>query len=217
MSGQDVTMMRRFMVSNQLRPNKVTDPAVLAAMETLPRERFATPGLEAICYRDAIVRLSGARGLNPPIATGRLLDRARLVAGERVLVVGAATGYVPAVLAAMGAEVVALEEDADLIAIARTALSGVGGVTLVEGPLAEGWSATAPYDLVYLDGAVDVISPALIEQIAPDGRLVGGMAEGRVTHLVEGRRAAGGFGVASFADVEMAALPGFAPAPAFAF
>lgn len=217
MTAQDLTTMRRFMVSNQLRPARVTDPAVLAAMETLPRERFVPAGHEGLAYRDTIIRLSGDRGLAMPIVTGRLLDRARVERGDRALLIGAGTGYVAALLAMLGAEVTALEEDAALTAIARAALDGVAGVTLVEGPLAAGWPAAAPYDLVYLDGAVEQIPDAIVGQIATGGRLVGGLIEKRATHMVEGRRAAGGFGTFAFGEMEMAALPGFAPAPAFAF
>lgn len=217
MSEQDLVTLRRFMVSNQLRPNKVTDPAVLAAMETVERERFVPAGMERLCYRDTTVRLAGGRGLNPPIATGRLLDRARIVRGERALLIGAATGYVAALLAAIGASVVAVEEDPALLAVAREALAGQADVRLVEGPLAAGWPGGAPYDLIYLDGAVEEIPAALSDQLAPDGRLVGGVLERSISRLVEGRRAGGGFGLAGFADVELAPLPGFARAPAFAF
>jgi protein-L-isoaspartate(D-aspartate) O-methyltransferase len=217
MGGENLATMRRFMVSNQLRPNKVADPAVLAAMETIARDRFVPADMGAVCYRDTTVRLGGGRVLNPPIATGRLLDRARIVRGERALLVGAGTGYVAALLAHIGATVIALEEDAALAAAAREALAGEGTVTVVEGPLAAGWAQGGPYDLIYVDGGVEEIPAALVDQLAPAGRLVGGLVEKSVTHLIEARRGAAGLGLARFADVEIAALPGFAKAPAFAF
>lgn len=217
MSEQDFDQLRRAMVSNQLRTNKVTDAAVLAAMGTTPRERFLAEGQGTLAYRDTIVPLGAGRGLNPPIATGRLLDAAAPQPGEHVLVVGAGTGYAAALLAAMGCTVTALEESQDLAARAQAALQGLAGVTLVQGPLSAGWPAKAPYTLVYIDGAVEQLPDAIIAQVAEGGRLVGAILERSVTRLVIGRRAAGAFAYNAFADVEAAALPGFAPAPAFTF
>ncbi len=217
MSEQDFDQLRRAMVTNQLRTNKVTDAAVLAAMGTTPRERFVAEGQGAVAYRDTIVPLGEGRGLNPPIATGRLLDAAAAQPGEHVLVIGAGTGYVAALLAAMGCTVTALEESQDLAARAQTALQGASGVMLVQGPLAAGWSAKAPYTLVYIDGAVEQLPDAIIGQIAEGGRLVGAIVERSVSRLIIGRRAGGAFAYNAFADVEAASLPGFAPAPAFTF
>jgi protein-L-isoaspartate(D-aspartate) O-methyltransferase len=214
MSGTDFQTLRRAMVSNQLRTNKVTDAAVLAAMGEVPRELFVAEGLGGVAYRDTIVPLGRGRGLNPPIATGRLLDAAKPMAGERALVVGAGTGYVAALLAAMGCIVTALEEDADLVARAK---AGPAGAMIVEGPLAAGWPGAAPYDLIYVDGCVEAIPPALVDQLAENGRFLAGVMDHGVCRLVTGRRAGTGFGTYAFADVEAAPLPGFAPAPAFTF
>lgn len=216
MSGQEFDRLRRAMVSNQLRTNAVADAAVLAAMETVPREAFVGEGQGAVCYRDTIVPLGDGRGLNPPIATGRLLAAAKPVAGERALVIGAGTGYTAALLAALGCYVTALEESPDLAERAERALAG-SGVALVKGTLFLGWVADAPYDIIFVDGAVESIPDAIVDQLADGGRLVSVMLDRGVTRLALGRRAAGGFGLSCFADVEAATLPGFAPAPAFTF
>jgi protein-L-isoaspartate(D-aspartate) O-methyltransferase len=217
MSEQEFDQLRRAMVSNQLRTNKVTDAAVLAAMGATPRERFVGEGQAAVAYRDTSVPLGAGRALNPPIATGRLLDAAAPQQGEAVLVVGASTGYVAALLAGMGCVVTALEESADLFARAQVALAGTAGVTLVQGPLAAGWPAGAPYALIYVDGAVEHLPEAIIGQLAEGGRLAGSIVERGVSRLVLGRRSGGAFACNAFADVEAATLPGFAPAPAFTF
>jgi len=209
MSGPDFSSLRRAMVSNQLRTNKVTDAAVLAAMGAVPRERFVGEDQSGVAYRDTIVALGEGRALNPPIATGRLLSVAQPVAGEAVLVIGSGTGYAAALLAEMGCAVTALEDSPALIARAP--------VPTVEGPLAAGWPTGAPYSLIYIDGAVERIPDAVIDQLAEGGRIVGALNERGVTRLVVGRRVAGGFGLDAFADVETALLPGFAPAPAFVF
>jgi protein-L-isoaspartate(D-aspartate) O-methyltransferase len=209
MSGLDFDQLRRAMVSNQLRTNRVTDAAVLAAMDVVPRERFVSEDHAGVAYRDITVPLGEGRALNPPIATGRLLNAARPQAGERVLVIGSATGYVAALLEEMDCIVTALEQAPALIARAT--------VTTVEGPLAAGWPEAAPYDFIYIDGAVEQVPQAIIDQLVDNGRLVGAIVERGVSRLVLGRRVAGGFGLDAFADVEAAPLPGFAPAPAFNF
>jgi protein-L-isoaspartate(D-aspartate) O-methyltransferase len=217
MSERDFDQLRRAMVSNQLRPNKVTDAAVLAAVGAVARENFVAEDQGGVAYRDTIVPLGEGRGLNPPIATGRLLDAAAPQPGDRVLVVGAGTGYVAALLVTIGCTVTALEESAALAARARTALAGVAGVTVVEGTLSEGWLAGAPYDLVYIDGGVKLLPEPLVAQVNEGGRLVGALVERDVSRLIIGRRAGGAFAYKAFADVETAPLPGFAPAPVFTF
>jgi protein-L-isoaspartate(D-aspartate) O-methyltransferase len=209
MTGSDFSSQRRAMVTNQLRTNKVTDAAVLAAMGTVERERFVGEDQRGVVYRDTSVPLGEGRALNPPIATGRMLNAARPVAGEAALVIGSGTGYVAALLSAMGCTVTALEESATLASHAA--------VETVQGPLASGWSAGAPYSLIVIDGAVERIPEAVIEQLADGGRLVGAVLERGVSRLVIGRRTAGGFGLETFAEIETAILPGFAPAPAFVF
>jgi protein-L-isoaspartate(D-aspartate) O-methyltransferase len=216
MNEPDFGKARRAMVTNQLRTNAVTDAAVIAAMETVPREAFVDPGQGAVAYRDTIVPLGERRGLNPPIATGRLLAALQPQPGERALVVGAGTGYSAALLAHIGCRVTALEESPALAARAETALAGMS-VALVKGPLLIGWAADAPYDIILFDGAVAQFPDAIVDQATDGGRVAGAILDRGVTRLAIGRRAAHGFGVTCFADSEVAELPGFAPAPAFTF
>ncbi|HEY0271115.1 MAG TPA: protein-L-isoaspartate O-methyltransferase [Sphingomonas sp.] len=204
------------MVTNQLRTNTVSDAAVIAAMEAVPREDFVGSDQGAVAYRDTIVPLGGGRGLNPPIATGRLLAALQPRAGERALVVGAGTGYSAALLAALGCRVTALEESPELAARAEAALAG-GTAAVVKGPLPIGWASGAPYDFILFDGAVDRFPEAIVDQLVEGGRVAGALIDRGVTRLAIGQRTAHGFGVTCFADVEVAALPGFAPAPAFTF
>jgi len=213
---QNFESMRRAMVASQLRTTAVNDPRVVEAMAVVPRERHVPADRAALAYVDTLVPLGGGRWLNPPMATGRLLTEARPGPVDRALVVGAATGYGAAVLALLVRSVVALEEDPALLGLARAAGCG-GHVEFVEGPLAAGWAAGAPYDLILVDGAIEAIPDALIGQLAENGRLATGLIENGVTRLAIGRRAAGGFGVSTVADAEAAPLPGFAPPPVFRF
>ncbi|WP_298689719.1 protein-L-isoaspartate O-methyltransferase [uncultured Sphingomonas sp.] len=216
MSEQEYDRLRRAMVSNQLRPNLVANIAVLSAMALVPRETFVGEGQGALAYRDTIVPLGGGRGLNPPAATGRLLDAADPRPGERALVVGAASGYVAALLVTLGC-VVTVVDDAAMLATAKAALGGGVAVDFVDGPLAAGAPANAPYDIVYIDGGVERVPSALIEQMVEDGRLVTAILERGVSRLSVGRRAGASVGLRAFADIDTVPLPGFTPAPAFTF
>ncbi len=203
--------MRRAMVASQLRTNAVTDAGVLAAMGRVPREAFVPAARRAAAYVDTVVPLENGRALNPPMTIGRLLSEAAPRAGERALVVGAGTGYAAAVLAEIGVAVTALETSD-----AARPPSGAA-VTAVTGPLAEGWPGAAPYDLILVDGAIEEIPDALVEQLRDGGRLATALIERGVARLVIGRRAGGGFGTVAVTDAEAAPLPGFAATPAFTF
>lgn len=213
----EMVAMRHAMVASQLRTNAVSDTRVVAAMDSVPREAFLPADVAALAYRDTAVPLGHGRAQNVPIATGRLLTRAELRASDRVLLVGAAGGYTAAVLAQIVASVVAVESDPALAAQARTALEGIAGVTLVEGPLEAGHAEGAPYDVIVIDGAVEALPDALVEQVGIGGRVVTGLADRGVTRLAAGRRTAGGFALLDFADIDCVALPGFAQPRAFTF
>src|SRR3546814_3370407 len=95
--------------------------------------------------------------------------------------------------------VVAVEEDAALAAAAKAALKGTNA-KLVEGPLAKGYKKGAPYDLILIDGAVELISDALVDQLAERGRLVAAILDNGVARISSGRRGGGGFGPVAGAD-----------------
>ncbi|HEU4961209.1 MAG TPA: protein-L-isoaspartate O-methyltransferase [Sphingomonas sp.] len=209
--------MRDAMVASQLRTNAVNDPRVVAAMARVPREAFLPESQRGLAYRDTAVPLAHGRAANLPIATGKLLTQARIRPVDHVLLVGAAGGYAAAVLALLAADVVAVESDPALLAIAGPALKPYANVSLVEGDLIAGAPAGAPYDLMMIDGAVERIPDALIAQVKPGGRVVAGLIDRGVTRLASGVRTEGGFGLSAFADVDCVALPGFARPKAFTF
>ena len=209
--------MRHAMVASQLRTNAVSDARVVAAMTRVPREEYLPVEAREMAYRDTALPLGRGRFQNVPIATGRLLTEAVLQSTDRVLLIGAAGGYTAAVLAGIVASVTALESDGALAALARTAFADTANVELVEGPLQAGHAAGAPYDLLFIDGAVEHLPDALIAQVATGGRVVGGMADHGVTRLASGRKTAGGFALLPFADIDCVPLPGFALAKSFTF
>jgi protein-L-isoaspartate(D-aspartate) O-methyltransferase len=209
--------MRHAMVASQLRTNAVSDSRVVAAMDRVPREHFLPEDAREMAYRDTAVPLGRGRSQNVPIATGRLLTEALLQHSDRVLLIGAAGGYTAAVLAEIVASVTAVESDPALAELARTALAGNTKVTVVEGPLEAGYADGAPYDLLFIDGAVEQVPDALIAQVATEGRVVGGLSDRGVTRLAAGRRTEGGFALLPFADIDCVPLPGFAVAKSFTF
>jgi protein-L-isoaspartate(D-aspartate) O-methyltransferase len=215
----DAATARRHMVDGQIRTADVTNPSLIAAMQAVPRERFVPPAMAAQAYCDGDVGLGHGRALLRPIVLGKLIQGAEPRPGEQVLDVGCATGYSAAVLAHMGAVVVALEEDPDLARQAQSALATVsaGPVTVVTGPLVAGWPAAAPYDLILLDGATEVAPEALGRQLKPTGRLAavfgrGPAAKAMIYRLIEGQLV----GRPIF-DAAAPLLPGFAAPPAFVF
>ena len=209
---QEYSVARRTMVDSQLRPEAVTDRAVLTAMSSVERERFVPEQAKALAYFDRPLRLSDDRAMMPPAALGRLLSELAPREGERALVVGSATGYAAAILAVIGLEVTALESDKELAAQAEAA-----GIATVGGELAKGWAKGAPYDLILIDGAVPEIPAALVKQLAEGGRLAGAIVDRGVTRLVIGQAAAGVLGLRSIADFDVARLPGFDKPPVFTF
>jgi len=205
--------MREAMVDSQLRPTGVNDPAILAAIRAVPRERFVPAARAGLAYADAAIEVAPGRWLVEPLIAGLLLTHARIVPGDRVLVVGAGTGYAAAVIGRLSRHVTALEGDPALVVAARG-----NGVDVVVGPLADGWAANAPYDLIFIDGAAATLPPALLGQCAQDGRLaaviIGDDGVGRAT---VGRVAAGHFAGTGFFETGAVVLPGFGRAPKFVF
>ena len=209
---QDFERARRAMVDSQLRPEAVTDRAVLAAMASVERERFVPEGARALAYFDRPLPLTKGRAMMPPAALGRLLSELAPRTGERALVVGSGTGYSAALLKAIGLDVVALESDEQLASSARDA-----GIETVTGDLREGWKKGAPFDVILLDGAVEEIPATLVKQLTAEGRLAGAIVDRGVTRLVVGRAAGGSFGLRSLADADVDILPGFERPRAFTF
>jgi protein-L-isoaspartate(D-aspartate) O-methyltransferase len=219
----DMAEARRNMVDGQLRPNRINDPQLLAAMGEIPRERFLPPEMAARAYVDEDVRLPGGRALIEPMVIAKLIQLLAIRDGDRVLVVGAGAGYAAAIAARCGARVVALEEDAALAAQARRALAGLvapDALRLVEGPLTGGYAAAAPYDGILIEGEVPAVPAAIADQLAEGGRLATVLAassRGVSSRAVIGRRVGGAFSTADAFDCATLPLPAFRRAPGFVF
>lgn len=208
--------MRSAMIDSQLRTNDVIDPTVVAAMAAEPREAHVPAALASVAYIDRAIDLGDGRWLNAPLVTGRMLVEAAIRPGTRVLLIGAATGYSAALLARLGAEVHALEEDAGLIAAGREATAS-HSIRWIEGPLSAGAPDGAPYDRVIIEGAIEVLPDAIADQLAEGGKLITARREGAVVRLVQGVKAGGIIALRPFADMDVAPLPGFQAPAGFRF
>lgn len=208
------------MVENQIRANRVTDPAVLAAMETVPRELFLPKAQRAIAYVDEDLPLDDGRHLIEPLVLARLVQAAAIQPTDVALDIGCATGYSTAILAHIASTVVALECHEDMATRATRTLTDLGldNAVVVNGPLSEGCPKQAPYDVILLGGAVPEVPAGLTAQLADGGRLVAVVGDGgwssRIT-VVE--RHGDAFGHRPLFDAATPPLPGFARPPAFVF
>lgn len=182
---------RRAMVLNQLRPQGVTNHAVLAAMGSVPRERFVPAGARALAYADRSLTADGGAPIMPPAELGLLLAALDPRPGERALVVGAGGGYSAAVLEALG------------LGVTRTECDPPAG--------------RDKYDVILIEGAVEVFPSWVAGRLSPAGRVAAALLDGGVARLSIGRGTGGVVGFTSLGDAQVPANPAFARPPAFTF
>ena len=160
---------REAMIESQLKPCGIISNRLVAALYAVSREDFVAPARRALAYSDSAQALGAGRELMPPLSLGYLLQAAAVRPEDTILIIGAATGYSAAILAQLAGSVTALESDAALAARARANLASSAAV--VEGPLEAGWPNAAPYTLILIDGAIEMLPPSLIAQLAEGGRI----------------------------------------------
>jgi protein-L-isoaspartate(D-aspartate) O-methyltransferase len=221
----DFAAARRMMVDCQVRTSDVTAPRVIAAMLEVPRELFAPKGRADLAYLDLDLPLTEASAGGParcllkPMVLAKLLQGAEIAAGDRVLDVGCGTGYSSAVLARLSGAVVALEVEPSLARSAADNLRapGAGNVTVVTGPMIEGWPAGAPYDVILLNGATEIEPQALLRQLKDGGRLVGVRGRAGSGKAMLYRAVGGEVSGRPIFDATAPLLPGFAESASFVF
>ena len=215
----DFASARDNMVENQVRANRVTNPAIISAMAELPREVFVPKQLQGIAYIDEDISLGQGRSLMEPMVLARLLQEAAVVASDVVLDIGCGSGYSAAVLARMASTVVALEPDTGMAARANEIMAelGIDTVAVVEGPMENGWPEQAPYDVIVFGGAVSEVPSAIREQLAEGGRLVAVIAEGGMGKAVLVTRHGSAFSRRTVFDAATSSLPGLVSRPEFEF
>lgn len=210
----DATEQRVNMVDSQVRPSDVTDRRIIRAMLEVPREAFVPPSLRTLAYADRDIALGGGRVLLAPRVLAKLLQLADLGDGDQVLVAGCATGYAAAVLDRMGAKVVGVEPDNGARVVAERELSA--GVGVFPGAPADGYPQAAPYDVILVDGGVEVMPEALLGQLKDGGRLVAIRMEKSGGRATVWRRSGRVFGETTGFDAVAPILSGFAKIQVFA-
>ncbi len=175
----DYLQARTTMVDCQLRPNGVTDLAVLEAFSTVPREEFVPSRSRALSYTDEDIAVQpdstghSARYLMAPMALAKLISLAGIEKDDIVLDIGCASGYSTALLSLLCNSVVALECDEDLARQAGEKLTELNydNAVVVSGALEDGYASEGPYDIIFIGGAVDRVPEALFSQLKDGGRL----------------------------------------------
>lgn len=170
----DTAPARLNMVEGQIRTNKVTDRRIVDAMAAVPREMFVPKSLKGVAYIDQAIRIASDRYLMEPMVLARLLQAADIGPEAVVLDLGCGTGYSTAILARLAAAVVALESDSTLADTATENLTELqaDNTAVVTGKLPEGCPDQGPYDVAVIEGAIEQVPPAIIEQMAEGGRVV---------------------------------------------
>ena len=223
--GTDYQAARQKMVDSQIRTTDVTSHSVLKAFLTVAREDFVPTPLKPLAYIDTDLQISAAgedgvgRYVMEPSPLAKMLQLAQITRDQVVLEIGCGSGYTAALLSLLAGSVVAVESDSTLVDSASETLSegGYDNVAVVKGDLEKGYAAEGPYDLIFLNGAVEMVPPALFDQLREGGRLVApiGLGLAAQAHLF----VKDGGAVASRAafNLSVRPLPGFRKVEEFVF
>jgi len=171
---------RNWMVARQLEARGIRDARVIAAMKRIPRHAFVAAAMRREAYEDSPLPIEEGQTISQPYIVALMLEAARLGAGDRMLEVGAGSGYASAVAAQLVAHVDAVERHARLVELARERLArlGIANVDIHVGDGSTGWRSGAPYDAIVVAAAGPRVPAALREQLAVGGRLVIPVASG---------------------------------------
>ena len=213
----DFAARRTMMVDTQVRPSDVTKFPIIDAMLSVPRELFVPREQVEAAYVSENVPIAPGRILLEPRTLGKLLDALNIVGDELVLDIGAGYGYSSAVVAHMAEAVVAVEEDETLAAEAQGILSeqGTDNVIVHVGPLAEGADQHGPYDAILIEGAVEQVSDAILDQLKEGGRIGCLFMEGALGVVRIGYKIDGDVTWRFAFNASAPVLPGFAKEAAF--
>jgi protein-L-isoaspartate(D-aspartate) O-methyltransferase len=173
-STDDFAAARSEMVARQIRARGIRSPRVLAAMSAVPRHEFVPQESAASAYSDVPLPIGGGQTISQPFMVAAMAEAALLSSHERVLEIGAGSGYQAAVLSLLAQEIVVLELQPNLARACRERLARLGysSVFVEEGDGSLGWAARAPYDAIIVSAAAPAVPAPLVEQLAEGGRLI---------------------------------------------
>lgn len=192
-TATDFSAARRAMIVSQLRTSGVNEPWVLEAMAGVPRENFVPAELRDAAYIDRAVPLGEGRFLGAPLVQGKMLQEAAPAKTDKALIVGDGEGYLATLLRPL-----------------------VGSLDAVA-PAAAGEAASGEYDLIVIDGAIEVLPDALSARLAEGGRVVTGVTERGVTRLAAGTKAGGVTSLLPLAELGIPVLSEFAAPKRWSF
>lgn len=176
----DFAARRTTMVDTQVRTSDVTKFPVIDAMLTIPREEFVPASRRSVAYSGENLDIGHGRVLLEPRTLAKMVDALDIQPDELVLDLACGYGYSAAVMARMAEAVVAIEDDAELASEAEQRLSeaGIDNVAVLHAPLTEGAPKQGPYDVILIEGAVQDIPAAIVEQLREGGRVAALFVEG---------------------------------------
>lgn len=169
----NIEQARFNMIEQQIRPWNVLDQDVLDLLLVVKREEFVPPACRALAFVDTEIPLPGGEAMFTPKVEARILQEVMLKKHETVLEIGAGSGYMAALLAHKGRHVTTVEILPELKAMAEANLAraGVANVTVEEGNGAAGWDKGAPFDVIVISGALEVLPEAFLKQVKVGGRI----------------------------------------------
>ena len=215
----DFTAARHAMVDCQVRPSDVTKYAIIDAMLWAPRERFVPKNRRDVAYAGTEIELAPGRVLLEPRSFAKMLEAANIGPDDLVLDLAPGLGYSTAVIARMAEAVVAIESDPAMAETAQGLLADleVDNAVVAEGDPAKGDPDHGPYDVIFINGAVEVLPAALSDQLKPGGRLVALFRDGSVGKCRVLTRAAHAVSPRYVFDADAPVLDGFVRKEEFAF
>ncbi|WP_408592544.1 protein-L-isoaspartate O-methyltransferase family protein [Paracoccus marcusii] len=207
----DFAARRTTMVDTQVRTSDVTKFPVIDAMLTIPREEFVPASRRSVAYSGENLDIGHGRVLLEPRTLAKMVDALDIQPDELVLDLACGYGYSAAVMARMAEAVVAIEDDAELASEAEQRLSeaGIDNVVVLHAPLTEGAPKQGPYDVILIEGAVQDIPAAIVEQLREGGRVAALFVEGALGVARIGTRQNGQLSWRYSFNAKAPMLPGF--------
>lgn len=170
----DFAAEREAMVERQIESRGIRDPKILEAFRSVPRERFLSEDYTELAYGDHPLPIESGQTISQPYVVALMIQAAEIKPGDRVLEVGAGSGYAAAIIGCIASKVVAIERHSELAQVASKRMDRLGydNVEIVEGDGTKGWPDEAPFDAILAAASGSHVPPAWIEQLADGGRIV---------------------------------------------
>ena len=215
----DFTKARDHMVESQIRTSDVTEPAILKAFRTTPREKFVPKAKSALAYGDSHIKMDEGRLMLRPRDFAKLIDAAEIRSSDIILDIACGRGYSTAIMAKLADTVVGLETTDEAVDKATDLLNDadISNAAIVKGDLKSGASEHGPFNVIFVNGAVTDVPKSWISQLANRGRLVCIVQNGPMGRGTVFTKSGEQVGERVVFDASAPILPGFEREAAFVF